>query len=46
MRLPCYIKCQKIMPYIENDNLERQESYNGKDNIPENGYRIGVSFNL
>ena len=35
-----------ITPYIEYDYLDRQGVYNGRDNLSENSYRIGVSFKL
>lgn len=41
-----YKMSENITPYIEYDYLDRQGAYNGKDNIPENSYRVGVSFNL
>ncbi|HCN4853754.1 TPA: N-acetylneuraminic acid channel protein, partial [Escherichia coli] len=30
----------------EYDYLDRQGVYNGRDNLSENSYRIGVSFKL
>ncbi|EDX3148257.1 hypothetical protein B6N85_005120, partial [Salmonella enterica subsp. diarizonae serovar 61:l,v:1,5,7] len=41
-----YKMSKNITPYIEYDYLDRQGAYNGRDNIPENSYRVGVSFNL
>lgn len=35
-----------ITPYIEYDYLDRQGKYNGRDNLTENSYRIGVSIAL
>ncbi len=32
--------------HIEYDYLDRQGVYNGRDNLSENSYRIGVSFKL
>lgn len=31
---------------LEYDYLDRQGVYNGRDNLSENSYRIGVSFKL
>ncbi|HEH9428096.1 TPA: hypothetical protein SIA32_003354 [Aeromonas sobria] len=41
-----YQMMTNIMPYIEYDYLDRQGTYNGNGNIPENSYRIGVSIKI
>ncbi|MEG3133042.1 oligogalacturonate-specific porin KdgM family protein [Rouxiella sp. T17] len=35
-----------VAPYIEYDYLDKQASYNGKKNITENSYRVGISITL
>lgn len=41
-----YQMTKNIAPYIEYDYLDKQGAYNGRDNLNENSYRVGVTFTL